>query len=29
VPDLPDEVTTWDLFVSWTLADPPLGLDVV
>ena len=27
--DLPDEVTTWDLFVSWTLADPPLELDVV
>jgi DNA polymerase-3 subunit epsilon len=29
VTDLPDEVTTWDLFVSWTLADPPLELDVV
>lgn len=29
VTDLPDEVTIWDLFVSWTLADPPLELDVV
>ena len=23
VTDPPDEVTSWDLFVSWTLADPP------
>lgn len=29
VTDLPDELPTWDLFVSWTLADPPLELDVV
>ncbi|HZM65493.1 MAG TPA: TerD family protein [Nakamurella sp.] len=29
VTDLPDELSTWDLFVSWTLADPPLELDVV
>ena len=29
VTELPEELTTWDLFVSWTLADPPLELDVV
>jgi DNA polymerase-3 subunit epsilon len=29
VTDLPEELTTWDLYVSWTLADPPLELDVV
>lgn len=29
VTDLPEELTAWDLFVSWTLADPPLELDVV
>ena len=27
--DLPEELTTWDLYVSWTVADPPLELDVV
>ena len=29
VADLPAEINRWDLFVSWTLADPPLELDVV
>lgn len=27
--DLPAQVTTWEMFLSWTLADPPLEIDVV
>lgn len=29
VADLPADMNRWDLFVSWTLTEPPLELDVV